>query len=866
MADLNRYDALKRPLRAALGQIARPRRWAAYGPLVLVIGAFLVLALFGLIDQLPDIAHVALLAAAIVGAGLALVRGLIAYKPPEQDEALRLLDASDPSRPVSTLLDRPSQPDRVASEVWQAHRERAVEKIRTLRPRGIGPLWAKVDPLGLRALVPALILAGLLVAGPLSLSRLERALSPDIGALFGGGDIEVVAWVTPPPYTGKPPLYLTDDLTDLTLPEGSELTVRANSRSAPRLVMEDASGDQTRTRLSRAADGGFETTTTLTAPVTVSVDWWGDRGSWALEVTPDNAPTVVWTSRPALGERDTVAFSYELTDDYGVSGLFVEIALSDTVTDLSGDPTRNEVDMADIFPTRSTDDVAIDLTRHKWVGVEVDMTLVAVDAAGKEGRSVAHRFVLPPKLFFQPLAKATQEVRLEILRASTPYKDVVISPAGLSENAFNAENALERAPERIQRASLMLDALTYEGAYFIDDMTVYFGLRRALGVTRSATSLEDLAGLDELLWSVTMRAEYGDSGDAMAAFLAAKRALETALRDGATEQEIKRLTEAFRKAAEDLIAAKIAEALANGPSDAGPDAEENLGQQLGSGDVEDMLKALEDLAETGASDAARQMLSDVANLLENLEFEMGQPGEGGFDIPEGGEGGEDGDPLPEGERALQGALDRLSELLSQQRNLNDDTLRGGEPGPPSQQQQPMGEQGDGETRGSGTEGGIGGEGEMSLADRQEQLRQDLERFAEQMRDSDGTAGALSQDQIEGILQAQRRAQSALERGDREIARWSQERVVRELRDAARSLAEELDVQRASRLGQSGAPNEQDPLGRPIANGANDGDQVAVPDEIDRQRAKDILDELRRRLGISEDELEQEYLERLLDRF
>ena len=52
----------------------------------------------------------------------------------------------------------------------------------------------------------------------------------------------------------------------------------------------------------------------------------------------------------------------------------------------------------------------------------------------------------------------------------------------------------------------------------------------------------------------------------------------------------------------------------------------------------------------------------------------------------------------------------------------------------------------------------------------------------------------------------------------------------------------------------------------MTGGVNNGDDVVVPDEAERQRAKDILEELRQRYGDAEEEDERDYLERLLDRF
>jgi hypothetical protein len=46
-----------------------------------------------------------------------------------------------------------------------------------------------------------------------------------------------------------------------------------------------------------------------------------------------------------------------------------------------------------------------------------------------------------------------------------------------------------------------------------------------------------------------------------------------------------------------------------------------------------------------------------------------------------------------------------------------------------------------------------------------------------------------------------------------------------------------------------------------------GSSVKIPDEIDMQRAREILEELRRRLGeTGRPPVELEYLERLLKRF
>ena len=64
------------------------------------------------------------------------------------------------------------------------------------------------------------------------------------------------------------------------------------------------------------------------------------------------------------------------------------------------------------------------------------------------------------------------------------------------------------------------------------------------------------------------------------------------------------------------------------------------------------------------------------------------------------------------------------------------------------------------------------------------------------------------------------------------------------------------------------PFSHDPLGRPMPNaGMSAGDDVEIPGISDTQRAREILEELRRRAGeIGRPDAEMEYLERLLKRF
>ena len=110
----------------------------------------------------------------------------------------------------------------------------------------------------------------------------------------------------------------------------------------------------------------------------------------------------------------------------------------------------------------------------------------------------------------------------------------------------------------------------------------------------------------------------------------------------------------------------------------------------------------------------------------------------------------------------------------------------------------------------------------------------------------------------------KRAEDALRRGDFDAARRAQQEALGSLQDRSAEL---------SRLADNSDPDgkadkdKRDILGRLSDGSSGYGDNVKVPDEMERQRARDILNELRRRAGnrLSPAE-EQEYLRRLLDRF
>lgn len=870
MAELSTIPGLRSQITRTHWRLRALALWQAFWPMLAVIAIYVAAAATGAIDRF-DTQLAAMMALIFWTAfGISAVRGVLRYNDPSANDARDALDRQSDLRPIQALEDRPARPDGAAQAMWRAHQDVLTDAARRLRAPAFEDAWQTQDPWRLRWFAP-LTLALILISNVGQLpNRFLQALDPDYGSLFGAQEIRIEAWITPPSYTGQAPRFLTADTPSVRVPSGSVLTIRAESPSAPLLRLRgDRRVDK---RFQTTPENSFEVQTELIQSASISVRWWGERASWDVSTDPDLPPTVTFVEAPVLGEGDRTEFRWQAEDDFGLERLELAIRpLEDADVD-----DRVMVDLGALSPRSREADEAIDLTRERWAGARVELALIATDGAGQSAETETHEMILPEKLLLQPLAKAIQDVRVTVLREDDPYGPLPSSTESLETDAIYASGSqrIGVAPVRLKRANLMLDGITYNGAAYYKDVMMFTGLRSAQKTILASSSLDEAKTVEPLLWALALRAEYGSAADALAALLAARAALEEALRDGASEEEIRRRMQAFKDAAQRYIAARMAEALARGlpeAQDFTDSAQGQPGQGLGGQDFSDMLDALEDLTETGATDQARQLLADITNMLENLEFQQGQSGGEGFPgMP--GEGGEDeAEDVPQEEREVTETMQELLDLLREQRELNDETLaqQRGEraPGQPTEQ---GGEQGGEDGLQPDLPDWMQNDGQ-ELADRQGELSDRVGELLDRFGTEPGEGGQSGLDErvLRAIERAQRRAEQALRGNNENLALRNQEQATEQLRGLAEELAETLDTLRAERLGEGEEFQENadgSPFGLPNTGGADDRNSVDIPDEIERQRARDILDLLRRRYDESTDEAEREYLERLLDRF
>ncbi|WP_420135155.1 TIGR02302 family protein [Rhodopseudomonas sp.] len=835
-------DALARlrlatALRRATFAIAWERSWPLLVRVLSVVGLFLAASWAGLWLVLPFTGR-------MIGLALFVVLALVALYPvlkfrwPSRDDALARLDRNTglKHRPATALTDTLASTDPVALALWRVQRERTLAALRGIHAGLPTPRLPKHDPWGLRALVAVLLVATFVAAGEERSARVAAAF--DWNGALAGPNVRVDAWVTPPVYTNKPPIILSAANKDLAasdaalpVPAGSTLLVRS---SGGNLDVAISGGVAEAAPEGQAPAGTSEQHFKITSDGTAQVRAPSGQPKWTFKATPDHAPTIALAKEPERQARGSLQLSYKIEDDYGVVAAYALIAPVVSAADQKAgtprplfEPPQFPLTLPNARTRAGVGQTVRDLSEDPYAGAEVMLTLTAKDEAGNEGRSEPHAMRLPERLFTKPLARALIEQRR-----------ILALDANKNGDVYTALDALMIAPE-----AFTPDAGQYLGLYTIADQ-----LERA----RTDEQLRDVVAN---LWSLALSIEDGDTSDVEKALRAAQDALKQALERGASDEEIKKLTENLRAALDNFMR-QLAEQMKNNPQQLARPLDPNT-KVMRQQDLNNMIERMERLSRSGDKEAAKQLLEQLAQMLENLQ--MAQPGQGGDDD-------------------MQQAMNELSDMIRKQQQLRDKTFKQGQDQRRDRMRGQKGEQNLGDLQ----------QDQQNLQDRLRKLQQELaKRGMGQQQGQRGQKGEQGQqgqgqqgeqgDGDGGLDQADSAmgdAEGRLGEGNADGAVDSQGRALDALRKGAQKLAEAM--QQGDQPGQGDGPgqrpgrqqssgNDTDPLGRPL-KGREFGDDLSVkiPGEIDVQRVRRILEELRRRLGdTNRPQIELDYIERLL---
>ncbi len=850
--DTRSYDLLEKRIRSSRRALLVERIWpCAWPPLALAL-FFALVSLLGLWTVLAGPGrHIGL--ALFAMAGIASLIPLARIDWPGRDEAVRRLEKASgvPHRPASAYDDTLTSTgnitsDRQARTVWQAHRDRLAAMFARLRPGTPRPRIDRRDPFALRAaLLLATVLAALFV-WPVAGERLMSAFS---GAAPGTTlEARIDAWVTPPHYTRKAPVMLadgsipqvigTDEARMLEIPSGSALVVRASGVGKDAVSVtfradgteevksvdagppgtKSTAGEAAAPPQSRSGIAEFHYKLTVSGVVSLSVNASRLKG-WRFKVTPDTVPEIKLTKPAGRSARGALSLSYRITDDYGITGAEAAFRLTEKSRKEAGATAESAKSLwpAPKFPLRMPRRNARivdartyqDLTAHPWAGLEVAMTLSARDQAGQIGRSKDYIYRLPAREFAKPLARAIVEQR----------RNLAINPDGRG------------------KVATAIDALTIAPELFSPDRTVYLGLRSVYWRLARDKSDEALKTTVDQLWHIALRVEDGDLSRAEQDLRDAQDRLSEALKNGASEQEISRLTQELREAMNRFMRSLQRQAEQRNPQQQARQSNPNS-RQLSRRDLDKMLRDIEKLARSGSREAAQQMLEQLRNMLEQLQTAQNNPKSG----------------------RMQQTMQEFGDLIRNQQRLLDDTFKArqgrGRNGKKGQRQ---GQQG---RNGEGQQGRDGSGRSKGLGRRQGSLRSNLGRLLDSL---EGFGGQTPK-QLQDAQRAMRGAEQSLEESDLDRATRQQSQALDQLRQGAQQLAEEMLRGVAGQVGQ----RPRDPLGRSRDaqnNGSQTGEGVKIPGEIDVQKARRILEELRRRASDpNRPTLELDYIERLLERF
>ncbi|MFK7752310.1 MAG: TIGR02302 family protein [Sedimentitalea sp.] len=849
---------LRWPLFLTRAGLVAERGLRAFWPLLSVIMAVLAALMLGLHDILAVEVVWGVAVIASLGTIAALVYGFRRFSWPSHADALVRLDETLPGRPIQTLMDEQviGVQDAESAAVWRAHQARMAKRASAARAAAPNLKIASRDPFALRyvalvALAVALVFGSVWRVGSVGDIAPGGALAADTASWEG--------WVEPPRYTGRPTVYLKDVTTErMNVAQGSKITLRFYGDVGTLTLAETVSGRIG--ELPSAADQVQDFTVVQDGELRID----GPGGqNWTVAVIADTAPQITVAGTVSSEAMGQMSLPFTASDDYGVVAGEAQIAL-----DLPEISRRYgleiEPDARDGFSVplpmpiagdrrMFTETLIEDYSKHPWANLPVTFSLSAEDSAGQATLADPVSAVLPGRRFFDPMAAAIIEQRRDLLwsRANGP------------------------------RVAQMLRAVSHRPDDVFRSQTAYLRLRVVLRrletMVRYELTVEQQDEIAEAMWDLATLLEDGDLGDAMERLRRAQERLSEAMKNGASDQEIAELMQELREATDDYMRQLSRQAQENGEvMDQNEMADSNT-MQMDQNDLQRMMDRIQELMEQGRMAEAQQALQELQEMMENMRIAEG-----------GGQGGQS-----EGQQAMEG----LAETLREQQGLSDQAFRDlqeqfnpgaqagesegnqGRNGGQGQGQSHEGQQGQGQGQGQPggqAQDGQGGEGqslEESLANRQQALRDELSRQQGQMPGGGTPEGDAAREALDRAGRAMEGAEESLRQDDLAGAIDQQSEAMEALREGMRSLGEALAQENQSQPGQGNQEGDmraqnRDPLGRNSgSNGSLGTDEGLLQGEDVYRRARELLDEIRRRSGDQErPDVERNYLERLLDRF
>ncbi|HUN39188.1 MAG TPA: DUF4175 family protein [Acetobacteraceae bacterium] len=820
--------------------------WPALWPPLGVAGLFLCAALLQLPQMLPPAWHLTVLGGTLAAIFALALRGLWPIRTPDDAAADRRLerDSGLAHRPLQVLTDHPAQQDPIGLALWQAHVVRTIRQVRRLRVGTPRPGLARRDRYALRGGLVVGLIATFGIAGADAPARIALALEPTLPRLEVPPSTELQAWITPPAYTQVAPVFLRQDGGSVAVPTGSHLTVSVTGGSGTPSLSLQGHG----TPFRRLASDSFQADRDLDQGGRLEVRRnGGELANWDLTVIVDQPPTAAWAAPPGPTRTgQETRLPWQTGDDYGVVSLQADLRLKDRP---SAPALVVPIPLPDGAPKSAHGIYQQDLTASPWAGLPVTGHLVARDAPGQTGRSADATFILPERLFTNPIARILIAIRKH----------------------------LSLHPEDRDRAVDALDGLIMHPELLHGDIGAYVNLGALYYLLEYDKSAKAIPEAQRQMWELALHLEDGQTEQTARELEQARQAARDALNRAmkhpteANRQALEKRLQELQQAIERHMQALLQEARRDHeelPFD--PDA-----QHLTNQDFQRMARQAEQAARQGDMNQAQQRMAELERMLDELRnARMANSKSMQQRAQQRSRGRQQ-------MGALQDLIRRQGGLLDHAQNRADDQTRpqygdeaATQPADPNLQRE---------------------------AD--QRVQQALRRaLGELMQDFSDLTGKLPQG-LGDADQAMQQAGRQLGKGDDRAASTDQQNAIEDLQKGGQQMGqtmaqqfgtgqqgEEGEAEGGSESGQfmlqegngEGNGNDtmpgseghgrgrRDPLGRQYGeggSGADEGNDVTIPEKREYSRTREIEEELRQR-DAQRDRPQQEldYYGRLLKGF
>lgn len=785
------------------GILSFERVWVRLLPFFLVLSLFCSFSWLGFFGVLGFWPHLLLLGILLVGAGGSLFF-LIRFRFPTMREINCRLER------VNDLRHQPLniQTDHLCSEndedfravIWREHQRRMAKQLYHLKTGFISLNSASYDPFALRALCVLLFVCAFSFSFGSRGGRLADAF--DFRPVVDEKFIRIDAWVTPPAYTGVAPIYLTkNEKTRLEIPEGSNVVVRVVNGAGVTVKAKSVEDGQ---------EVSFSEKNEKTALNSSIVHFETHLKHSINLIVSSRRKKHLWHLQMIKDVLPTIRW-LEKPGRILTGSLELQYELDDDYG-----VTKAFVEIEPFFSQHKS-------TPSLYKAPEIELLL---PRSGKGKMRLVQDVSAHPwagsqvKITLMAEDGAGQKGRSKTFIMTLPQR-VFSNPVARSVSELRRLLALDTSEK--ERVLDMLSALLVRPKDGLQNFTHFLVLQSVWTRLSMAQTEEDLRHVVDYLWQIALGIEGDQFESVQKKLKQAQAALRDALRYGAPMTEIERLMADLRQSMDEYIRALAEKVQEN---QIHKNSKSSKMPNLSEDTLQKKLNLIEEMAKTGSALAAEQLLAEVEQTLDHLYVQKGNQNEG--------------------EKSqfaqMKEKIDQFGDLIRRQQEILNETHQ-------LEKKKKRGEN-------------VPEKQTKSLKKRQSELQSELSTLEKEL----SKQGFETGDALKRAEEKMNSAEDALNNENHQVSIQSQSDALEALRQGAQNVLKKMrETLKGTEDDQNADSGPKDPLGRPLSSKTDEVQESEVlPQESDQIRTRQILNEIRRRLGqerISEEE--KNYLEKLL---